>query len=166
VSARQFAALLERAKCLARPLRLHERGDFGNGKPHSVDGRYVRALETALDKVKGAVVWTYTHIYHKRLAALSARGVSMYASVHNASDIEQAQRAGFKLFALVLPYRPKRCKPQVRALPVYDGPRFIEQDGRRYLVCPAQHNPNGKKITCSQCRHCIEGRGNVAFLTH
>ena len=160
-------AILRIAAAKRLPLRIHERGDFGNGRRQAIDGRYVLAWERALDAYPDVSVWTYTHIYHSRLSALSRRGVSIYASVHGQEHIQMASRAGFRRFALVLPYRPAQARPQLRSMPVYDGPRYARAHGRRWYVCPAQYaGQRATKLTCDRCGYCIAGAGHVAFLTH
>jgi hypothetical protein len=165
VGALELRQALESCAKRGRAFRFHERGDFGNGKAHQVDGRYVLAIERALDGAERLpAMWSYTHIYHQRLSALTERGLTMYASVHNAEQIDKAESAGFRLFALVLPERVQgKCKPQIRALPEHDGSAYVERHGRRWLVCPAQRD---HKLTCDKCGYCVHGRGNVAFLTH
>ncbi len=164
----EIKALLKFARQQNIPIRFHERGDFGNGKCQQIDKRYVRAVELGLQKFNGSVkVWTYTHIYHERLAALSNLGLSIYASIHNNRDIEVATKAGFKLFATVIPERPHKVKAFLKPIPEYSGPQTLTKYGLRWIVCPAQYMKNGGTLRkCVKCKICINGRSNVAFLRH
>jgi hypothetical protein len=172
VSTAQIFGMLWRAYRRGRAIRLHERGDFGNGKPHAIDARYVGAIERGIDKAIALnvmpAVWAYTHVYHERLAALADRRVSIYASCHNSDDVALARRAGFERFAVVLPKRtPGTCKPQVRGLKEYNGAQRVTISGVDAIVCPAQYLANGtNKPNCDECGLCVHSRANVAFLIH
>lgn len=168
IRTREIKALLKLARQRKVPIRLHERGDFGNGKRQQIDKRYVRAIELGLQQSNRSVkVWTYTHIYHKRLASLSSLGLSIYASVHNSHNIKLATNAGFKLFVTVLPERPNKVKPWLKPITQYSGPQTLIKYRRRWIVCPAQYNVRGNEtIKCIDCRICIDGLANIAFLRH
>jgi len=164
----QIVSLLGLARAKERAVRLHERGDFGNGRVQQIDKRYVGAIERGMQRLGHAVrVWTYTHIYRRRLARLAKLGLSIYASIHGRETLDKARAAGFTRFALQLPQRPHKVKPQRRALPEYTGPQAFERFGERFIVCPAQYNVRGNAlITCERCGICPDGRSSVAFLTH
>jgi len=149
-----------------RALRLHERGDFGNGRLHSIDRDYVRSLERALKSDDTPLVWTYTHIYHPRLAQL--KKVTIYASVHNGDDIRQATKAGFTRFALAISHvRAERAHTQYHKMPRYNGPQFVTLFGKNWVVCPKQYNAKGKPLLqCDTCGICQRGLHNVIFLLH
>jgi hypothetical protein len=171
VSVRDWSYLLETAHRLKLPVRLHATGgDFGTGRGNDIDLDYLHNLETALDarRVDGRTpVWCYTHIYHWRLAALQFRGVTVYASVHGPRSITRASRAKFSRFALALPWRTARTRPQLRPVPVWPGlrrgTRAVRMFGNLWPVCPAQIDHD---TDCNRCRLCIGGAPRVAFLLH
>jgi hypothetical protein len=156
-----LVSAIDWAKKEDKDVRIHERGDFyKNGK---LDTKYLTAWKKALKIVKdGPWTWGYTHIYSKLIASLSNGKVSVYASVHSEADVKAAKRKGFKLFAYVLKdkkYRPNGKKSN-KDYPTRVNIPILGDT----LVCPEQRL--GKdKVTCEKCRWCIEGKGNVAFLT-
>lgn len=155
---KEILELLRYASKRNKVVRLHERGDFvNNGR---LDKAYIRAWKAALkDSIAvGLKLWTYTHVYQKDVFALQKEGMSVYASVHNKADIKKAKKEGARLFAYVLPARKRKGGS-------YEHPKYVDLPilGRT-LVCP-EHRL-GDRVTCDRCRWCVEGKGNVAFLTH
>ena len=68
--------------------------------------------------------------------------------------------------ALVIPQRPNvRSRAATSSLPIYDGPPNVRWGGREFTVCPASMERGDKRISCPECRMCIEGKKDVAFLT-
>lgn len=101
--------------------------------------------------------FTYTHIYDHRIAELQDYGVNVYASVHGETDIEEAKKAGFNLFAFATKIPKKKGGTP-------DAPKYIDLPVLgRTLVCPEQRMGR-KRVTCDKCKWCVEGKGNVAFL--
>lgn len=138
-------------------VRIHERGDFchDNGK---LDKDYIKAWSKAIkSQSKLPFIWTYTHKLSKAIANLPT--VSVYASVHNKSDICKAKDAGFRLFAYCSEIRRKHGSN--RDVP----PRIDVPLLGKTLVCPEQRFGR-KQVTCDKCKWCVEGKGNVVFLKH
>lgn len=164
----RLGKMLQLATRIPAPLRIHDRGDFGgfNGKP--IDVSYVRSVRSALATMRSESIraWTYTHTYHRDVASLRDEGLNVYATIHSESDRKQAERAGFGLFALVIPMtRPGKVRAILKSLPVYEGGDTVRHGGREYFLCPQTTTPNAAP-KCSECLHCPEGRGHTAFLLH
>lgn len=148
-------------------VRWHERGDFLlNGK---LDLAYVKSIKTACESLKELpVMWSYSHVFSKRLLDMLGNYITIYASVHNACDIRKAKRAGFKLFAwadtqgLVAPSK-RGGNPE--------APKTIKLCGEKFVTCPEMRRGR-KAITCTgsdstiPCKLCTNGLANVAFLEH
>ena len=163
VSVSEWVELFNLCNRQNKPLRLHERGDFGTGIGDKLDKPYLDNLRIAL-KQPHPNIWLFTHLHKPQIAQLP---IITYASVESASSIKQAESAGFKRFALVLPFRPKISRPYLRGLPVYQGNRWITLHDKKWFVCPAVYQGKRKhKPTCVECKHCILGKSNVAFPMH
>jgi hypothetical protein len=160
----RIRAMILHAVKLKRPIRIHERGDFGenNKVDHTYIDNWMWAIDSVIrDGIDPTDIWVYTHFYDSRLVALGFRGVHVYASVHSARDLKKAKKAGFTLFAYISKIKKK------------DGsPNWVEVNGMgRTLVCPEQRK--GRKfVTCTggngttKCDWCVKGKGNVVFLEH
>lgn len=139
-------------------VRILERGDWGlNGE---VDEKFVQAWYDGMSRVRlKPYVFTYTHFRDARIAKLQEVGISVYASVHNADDVEAAKAVGFKLFAFATTIKKSRGGSK-------DSPKYIELPVLgRTLVCPEQRMGRDR-VTCDKCNVCIQGKQNVAFLKH
>ena len=74
--------------------------------------------------------------------------------------MKQAKLAGFTLFAWITDLKRSKRKDN------RDKPKFVTLPllGST-LVCPEQIM--GKdRVTCSKCKWCVNGKGNVAFMQH
>lgn len=160
ITAEQLYSMIESANKNNKDIRIHERGDFAihDRLDTWYVGQWVKAIRKALKNRVLPKVWGYAHLFRKTIAKLNKfNNVHIYASVHNEADIQQAQQAGFSLFAYVL--KVARKKGGSKDFPAYVNIPVLG----RTLVCPEQRLGR-TKITCDKCRWCIEGKGNVAFL--
>jgi len=160
-----------------KSIRWHERGDWF--KDGQLDEEYVNNVSVACESVikSGYTLpdmWFYTHIYDSRLVALE-KYMAVYASVHNADDMNAAKAVGFKLFAWcdsdkkVAPKRPKSGKKKAEwqaALPklvVLEGETFVTcpeiKKGRDFVTCTGNKNSRA-------CNMCVRGIKNVLFPCH
>lgn len=141
-----------------KSIRILERGDWGlNGE---IDEKFVQAWYDGTSRVRlKPFIFAYTHFYDARIAKLSEVGITVYASVHNANDVETAKKAGFTRFAFATEIKKTRGGS-------HDVARYIELPVLgRTLVCPEQRLGRDR-VTCDTCKVCIEGKQNVAFLRH
>jgi len=152
-------ALVWKAISTKTAIRIHERGDFFlNNK---LDKKYIQAWQDGLSMFKKSElcdIWVYTHVFDPDIASLRRYGIKVYASIHSVEDYKKARKAGFKLFAWVSDLIKSKFKPNT------DKPRFIDLPiiGRT-LVCPEQRLGH-HHTTCSKCKWCVKGKGNVAFM--
>jgi hypothetical protein len=159
VTSDEIEAMVRYAYAQKKSVRIHERGDWCLDNQLDLD--YLSAWRDGVSKVRRKpFIFTYTHLLDERLAKLGEVGISVYASVHNAEDIDKAKSAGFTLFAYVSSIKKKRGGSggnveSYISLPVLG----------RTLVCPEQRLGR-KRVTCDKCKVCIEGKQNVLFLTH
>lgn len=167
----KIRAMITHAKKSGLSIRWHERGDFGIND--SIDMEYVENIEWAcLDILrkngKLPEMWTYTHFYDKRIVTRLSSFMKLYASVHNAEDMQAAKAAGFKLFAWCdtngqFPKKGKGGNPNI--------PGFVILENETFYACPEMRQGRDK-ITCSgslgtqACRLCIKGTANVLFANH
>lgn len=156
ISANDVTDMIAFAVKTKRTVRIHERGDFCyNGK---IDRRYLNMWDIGIRNSPIIPhIWAYTHKYLKSIASLPL--TNMYASVHNASDIKKAAKAGFNLFAWCSKMLGKNGGNRKAPSKLY-----VPGLGKT-LVCPEQRFGR-KQVTCDKCRFCIEGKGNVCFLEH
>lgn len=146
-----------------KSIRFHERGDFlttNSRNKKILDKKYLRVIKNTLKKFLALPhMWVYTHVLDKRVADLQNYGIHVYASVHCEKDVKKAIKNKFKLFAFVLPDHKKPGGSK-------DYQKYVELPilGRT-LVCP-EHRLGRQRVTCDKCKWCVEGKGNVVFLTH
>ena len=158
VSADQLYGVLCVAEAMGLPVRIHERGDFG--RDDAVDHDYVEAWRSAATRFrenhpKSKVrIWTYTHFTQS--PEIASLPFDVYASCETQAYAQEARRAGFKLIAWVV---------DDRAVTRANAPTTVDQTALggddRTLVCPEYQ----RGVTCEACRWCVDGRGDVAFLT-
>lgn len=148
-------------------IRLHERGDFGIGNKPDKD--YLKSWKQALSQYSTSVkLWAYTHFLHSSVSDLQNYGIQMYASTHTEEDIKKAMKAGFSLFAHILPEKKKKGGSKDHAKKV-DLPILGSVH-----ICPEQIRGRSgtKAVTCTgsktsvACTLCTRGFSNIAFLTH
>ena len=160
-----------------KSIRWHERGDWF--KDGQLDENYVNNVSVACESVieSGYTLpdmWFYTHIYDSRLAALE-KYMSVYASVHNADDMAQAKRAGFKLFAWCdsdKKVAPKRPRGKIKKAAWQAAlPKLVVLEGETFVTCP-EIKKGRDFVTCTgnknsrACNMCVHGRKNVLFPCH
>lgn len=161
-SANELTAFLFEARANGNIVRIHERGDFL--KDGKLDISYLNDWKIAIGKVRGVKIWVYTHVYHRKIAALSKLGVAVYASIHTDADMKKAKAAGFTLFAIDSGIRKNRKNRGKQAVANYMS--FPSLPIVKALVCPEQRRGDMQHITCQNCGYCVNGRGHVAFLKH
>jgi hypothetical protein len=130
-------------------LRLHVAGDARTtGAARVLGAAVARWLKRG-----GRAAWSYTHAW--RAVPRSAWGpVSVLASMESTKDAAAAMGRGYAP-AVVVPAFPT-------------GARAWQQDGVRWIPCPAQAGDR----TCDECRLCVHGdqlraRGaGIAFEAH
>lgn len=149
-------------------VRLHVAGDFFYN--NDIDLQYLMAWNNVLTNVKLRYkqlprIFFYTHVYDKRIVKFFAgfEEVTTYASIHSQENLDTARKAGFTLFAfaseVITQKSQKKQKVPVKL-------EVIEGEGA-WLVCPEQRKAyDGTQITCSTCKYCVTGKGNVVFLKH
>ena len=165
------------AKRQGKSIRWHERGDwFLNG---SLDTTYVENVTWACESILAdgdslPDMWFYTHIYDNRLVAME-KYMAVYASVHNAEDMNEAKSHGFKLFAWcdsdekIAKKRPKRKN-------LADAwrsslPKLVVLNDSKFVTCPEIRRGRGI-VTCTptkgsvSCELCVKGLANVLFPSH
>jgi hypothetical protein len=141
-------------------IRVHERGDwFVDGK---LDMDYINDWLWACKSVMKShgelpSMWFYTHIYLKTLLKFTPY-MSVYASVHNESDYNEAKSKGFELFAWASEVRKPHHKSKDKTVP-----KKLNILGQDTQVCPNQIND---KIDCQTCRWCVDGKDDIVFLKH
>lgn len=154
-----------------KSIRWHERGDFG--LDNSLDMEYIENIEAVclqLLRENKALpqMWAYTHIYDSRILTRLSQFITIYASVHNAEDMQAAKAAGFKLFAWCdtdgqFPKKGKGGNPDAPKLAIIENERFVTcpemRRGRDTVTC------TGSKDTLA-CKLCTMGTANVLFLKH
>jgi hypothetical protein len=160
-----------------KSIRWHERGDwFLNG---SLDLDYVNNVIWACDSIvaDGKMLpdmWFYTHIYDPRLCMMD-KYMAVYASVHNATDMEKARGAGFKLFAWCdsdQKVATKRPRSKVKADAWRKSlPKLVVLNDTKFVTCPEIRRGRGV-VTCTptkgsvDCNLCVKGLANVLFPSH
>lgn len=173
----RIRSMMVDAQKRGKSIRWHERGDwFLNGK---LDTAYVNNVIQACESIvkSGGILpamWFYTHIYDKRLVALS-KYMSVYASVHNAADMKKAKKAGFELFAWCdsdKKFAAKRPKQKAKKLAWKASlPKLHIIEGEKFITCP-EIRKGREFVTCSgtkdsvACNMCIHGKANVLFPCH
>jgi len=170
------------ASAQGRPVRLHVGGDFMlDGK---LDRPYLANIRKACESITSRggelpMIWVYSHVIRREVARLSEVGIAVYASIHTASDLRKARRAGFTLFALadlsgkLVPPAPRGGNNYAKRMDDWRDtlPKWITLDGERFLVCPEQRRGRGV-VSCAgsidsiACQWCVNGRGNVVFALH
>lgn len=125
-----------------RELRIHTAGDCQTDNAAkvlagAVDSWYLRG---------GGKVWTYTHAWLKVKRASWGK-ISVLASLDNHSDAKSALDRG---------YSPARIVPEHRSSRAY------EQNGIKWIPCPAQ---TSETIGCADCRLCFDAVGLNARKT-
>ena len=176
---KKIELLLEKALKKGFPIRWHERGDFyNNGK---LDLNYIKNIKAACEAVQKRkedlpMMWTYTHIYDKRILDNLSKYVKIYASVHDKKELEKAKKAGFKLFAWCDTDRKFAPKKNTRKSPQdqYKSVKKVNNiEGEKFVTCPEMLK--GRKdggITCvgskttKACNLCVKGTVNILFLEH
>lgn len=157
---RDFAKFLAEAAAKGNDIRWLERGDFlktlKNGAK-VIDRGFISAIIKAnkhlqIIGVRPPLQWVYTHVYSSEIVSLESVGVSVYASINSEDDYIRAKAAGFRLFAFGS--EMKKGKSQDKA---------VEKYGNVVPVCWEQL---GTKETCSTCKYCIKGIGDIVFLKH
>lgn len=173
----RIRAMIVDAERRGKSIRWHERGDwFLNGK---IDTDYIGNVRWACQSIldnggRLPRMWFYTHIYDSIVAGLSDY-MMVYASVHNAEDMQTAKAAGFQLFAWcdsdkkIAPKRPKhKAKADVWRASL---PKLVILEGERFVVCP-EIRRGRSEITCTgtkdsvACNMCVRGLANVLFPAH
>lgn len=160
-----------------KSIRWHERGDwFNNGV---LDVEYVENVKWACESILSEgkelpLMWFYTHIYDSRLADMS-KYMAVYASVHNADDMNQARKAGFNRFAWCDSDKnvaPKRPKSKVKADAWRNElPKLTIIQGEKFVTCP-EIKRGRNNVTCTgnknsiACNMCVKGTANVLFPCH
>lgn len=159
-----------------KSIRWHERGDwFLNGQ---LDEEYVNNVVAACESVLDSGytlpdMWFYTHIYDSRLVKME-KYMAVYASVHNATDMQTAKDAGFKLFAWcdsdkkIAPKRPRGKKADAWRASL---PKMVILNNEKFVTCPEIRRGRAE-ITCTgnkdsiACDMCVRGLANVLFPCH
>ena len=159
-----------------KSIRWHERGDwFLNGQ---LDEEYVNNVVAACESVLDSGytlpdMWFYTHIYDSRLVKMDVY-MAVYASVHNATDMQTAKDAGFKLFAWcdsdkkIAPKRPRGKKADAWRASL---PKMVILNNEKFVTCPEIRRGRAE-ITCTgnkdsiACDMCVRGLANVLFPCH
>lgn len=159
-----------------KSIRWHERGDwFLNGQ---LDEEYVNNVVAACESVLDSGytlpdMWFYTHIYDSRLVKMGVY-MAVYASVHNATDMQTAKDAGFKLFAWcdsdkkIAPKRPRGKKADAWRASL---PKMVILNNEKFVTCPEIRRGRAE-ITCTgtkdsiACDMCVRGLANVLFPCH
>lgn len=159
-----------------KSIRWHERGDwFLNGQ---LDEEYVNNVAVACESVLDSGytlpdMWFYTHIYDSRLVKME-KYMAVYASVHNAADMQTAKDAGFKLFAWcdsdkkIAPKRPRGKKADAWRASL---PKMVILNNEKFVTCPEIRRGRAE-ITCTgtkdsiACDMCVRGLANVLFPCH
>lgn len=160
-----------------KSIRWHERGDWF--KDGSLDMDYLNNVIWACDSILAdgnnlPDMWFYTHIYDPRLSMMD-KYMSVYASIHNDKDMQDAKDAGFKLFAWcdsdqkIAKKRPKR-KAAAEAWR-NSLPKLVVLNGEKFVTCPEIRRGRGV-VTCTptkgsvSCDLCVRGLANVLFPSH
>ena len=159
-----------------KSIRWHERGDwFLDGQ---LDEEYVNNVVAACESVLDSGytlpdMWFYTHIYDSRLVKMDVY-MAVYASVHNATDMQTAKDAGFKLFAWcdsdkkIAPKRPRGKKADAWRASL---PKMVILNNEKFVTCPEIRRGRAE-ITCTgtkdsiACDMCVRGLANVLFPCH
>ena len=160
-----------------KSIRFHERGDwFLDGK---LDEKYLDNVCVACESVieSGYTLpdmWFYTHIYDRRLTKLS-KYMAVYASVHNAEDMNAAKSEGFKLFAWCdsdEAIAPKRPRGKIKKAAWQAAlPKLVVLEGETFVTCP-EIRKGRDFVTCTgnkdsiACNMCPRGKKNVLFPSH
>ena len=160
-----------------KSIRVHERGDFFlNGE---LDLDYVSNWTWACESILAdgdslPDMWFYTHIYDSRLVSLE-KYMAVYASVHDANDMNEAKSQGFKLFAWCdsdMKVAPKRPKHKAKADAWRAAlPKLVVLNGEKFVTCPEIRRSRAV-ITCTgtkdsiSCDMCVKGLANVLFPAH
>jgi hypothetical protein len=117
-----------------RDLRIH---GFGDARTKRAAKRLGKAATNWRSR-KGGSVWTYTHAWKNVSRELWGKDISILASVDNKDEIELAKKQGYATCTVVPEFK--------------NGAKIWEENGIKYLPCPAQVN---KEVTCVKCRLCF-----------
>jgi len=143
-------AIDDGAVARGRPLRLHVSGDCAD----HVAARIVSAAARRYMRRGGGQVWSYTHAWRDIPRAAWGR-VSILASMEGSRDGAAALAAGYAPALIVAEYPA--------------GDRAWQQDGVRWIPCPAQTRDG---VTCDSCRLCFDAgalaarNAGIAFVAH
>ena len=139
------------AKDPSRPLRLHVAGDF-------LDGRDLRRW-TRIAATRSGSTWSYTHRRFHRLVLWRAVSLGLTVNV-SADGLADADRLRKRYPNL----------PMVVTVPSDAPDSGTSPDGQRFVVCPAQTQPD---MTCARCGYgkplCARGEDRrylIAFRAH
>ena len=117
-----------------RDLRIH---GFGDARTKRAAKRLGKAA-TNWRKRGGGSVWTYTHAWKNVSRELWGKDVSILASVDNKEELNAARAQGYAVCTVVPEFK--------------NGAKVWEENGFKFLPCPAQIN---KDMTCVKCRLCF-----------
>jgi len=154
-----------------KTIRWHERGDFGID--NQIDMKYIENIETVCNQLTREgkelpVMWAYTHFYDSRIVDRLSPFIKLYASVHNAENLQAAKTAGFQYFAWCDTDGnfPKKGKGGNR-----NAPKLAIIEGEKFVTCP-EMRLGRDAFTCTGCKTtnacnlCVNGLANVLFLRH
>jgi hypothetical protein len=139
---------IDKLKAEGQDLRMHVVGDCKT----TFSALTVSAAAMRFKKRGGGQPWTYTHAW-RTVPRFAWRGVSVIASLHDASEGLKALQRG---------YAP--------AVVVDDFPQksFFDKDGIRWINCKEQENGT----PCTECRLCFKddvlkkNKMGIAFKKH
>ena len=113
-------------------------------------------------------------LFRSRLVALE-KYMNVYASVHDANDMNEAKGQGFKKFAWCdsdMKVAPKRPKSKVKADAWRAAlPKLVVLNDTKFVTCPEIRRGRAI-ITCTgtkdsiSCDLCVRGLANVLFPAH
>ena len=137
-----------------RFLRLHVSGDSRTIKGSNL----INSAVNRWKKRGGGKVWSYTHAW-RNVPRTAWKAVSMLASVDSISEVKAARKQGYAP-AIVVDYH--------RSEKAYK----LDGSNVKWIPCPAQTNPGGKQIGCSDCQLCFDSNRlfknnfGIAFAAH
>lgn len=118
-----------------RDLRLHTVGAC----PDRLSIRRVARAARIYSEKHQKTVWTYTHTEGVHRAAWGT--VKVWKSCHTERQVEEAHRLGYPA-AMVIPHTTRK--------------KYALGNGFTVVVCPNQTTKNTVKLTCAECRICLD----------
>jgi hypothetical protein len=138
----------------ATNLRIHVAGDSRTVK----GSKLINSAVGRWKKRGGANCWSYTHAW-KNVPRSTWSNVSMLASVSSVKEAEAAREKGYAPAIVVGEFTNSKAF----TLPGSDV---------KFIPCPAQTEPGGKRVGCSDCKLCFnadrlyKGNFGIAFEAH